>query len=111
MRFHQELAAFDCPLDGFNLVIQNQHWDENLERRLFHGEVTNRIPADSKTIDLFDVLVMFEIFSSRSQAKRGWARAGGPDFPPGFHDWFIGKKRIRITVWTPIEDDQTPNEC
>jgi hypothetical protein len=103
VRFHAEQAAFDCPLDGFNLAIQNQHWDESLEQLLFHGEVVNHIPADSQTMDLFDLLVMFEVFASRGQAKKSWKRAGGPGWPSGFHDWFIGKKKIRITIWNPVE--------
>jgi hypothetical protein len=96
-------SAFDCPLDGFNVAIKNQHWDEALELRLFHGEVVNHIPADSQAMDLFDLLVMFNIFASRGQAKKGWTRSGGPEWPLGFHDWFIGKKKIRITVWNPVE--------
>jgi hypothetical protein len=97
-------SAFEIPLSGVNIVIKNDAWNADLEHRLFHGENINHIPANSQHIDLFDMLVMLDIFTSRGQAKKSWNREGGPDWPPGFHDWFIGKKKTRITIWNPIPD-------
>lgn len=94
-------ASPNVDRDGMNIVIKNQHWDPDIELRLFHGEVCNHIPPTAP-IDLFDVLVMLDLQPSRGQAKKNWRKEGGPAFPPGFHDWFIGKRKTRITVWFPV---------
>ena len=99
--FNADFANHDAPRDGMNLVIQNEHWDERLEFLLFHGELCNRIPQTAH-FDLFDALVMLDLQPSRGQAKKNWHWEGGPEFPSGFHDWFIGKKKFRLTVWVPV---------
>ena len=98
----QNRLKIDCPKTGLNIVVQNPAWCPRLEQLLFHDEPVNRISPDSKAFDLFDLLVMLDIFPSRGQAKKGWNKPGGPGFPPGFHDWFIGKRRVRITTWVPV---------
>ena len=96
-------GAFDGPKDGINIVVKNEHWDAGIEHLLFHGEVCNRIPSPA-SFDLFDALVILDLQPSRGQAKKNWHKEGGPHFPPGFHDWFIGKKKFRLTVWVPVPD-------
>ena len=98
---HSALTSPDIVRNGINIVIKNEHWDEAIEHLLFHGEVCNRIPPTAP-IDLFDALVMHDLQPSRGQAKKNWHWEGGPEFPAGFHDWFIGKRKQRMTVWVPV---------
>ena len=49
-------------------------------------------------IIMADILVIVGIYSSKSKAKKdGWNNP----IPSGWYDNFIGKKRIRISIWNP----------
>ncbi len=54
-------------------------------------------------VDMFDILVMADIFTSKSQAHKNWTRTGR-DVPDGFTDiQNIGKFNQRLTIWRSDE--------
>lgn len=90
-------------MSDFNISIQNEHWDARTEHILFtdntgQGDAPTRIAP--MFFGMLDLLVTAGIFSSRTQARKaGWE----PGWPPGWTDITVGKKRIRICVWNPVE--------
>lgn len=70
------------------------------------GDEINRMPTTilyvSEGYDMYDVLVEFGLFASRSDARKNWTRTG-QEIPNGFSDFEgIGKRNNRLTIWKPI---------
>ena len=83
----------------FNFVIDNKNFDEHLLEAIFESEDVQFISAEN---DMFDILVMCDLFRSKSEARKNWKRTG-KDIPEGFTDIKnIGKLHHRLTIWNPI---------
>ena len=83
----------------FNFVIDNENFDEHLLEAIFESEDVQFISAEN---DMFDILVMCDLFRSKSEARKNWKRTG-KDIPEGFTDIKnIGKLHHRLTIWNPI---------
>jgi len=49
------------------------------------------------------LLVLIGAFPSITQARKSWKKTGA-EIPPGFSEFWIGKKRDkRLTIWNPTE--------
>lgn len=53
------------------------------------------------TFDMADLLVKIEAFPSKSQARKNWK--GSLELPPGWSEFWIGKKKRQICIWNPTE--------
>ena len=87
----------------FNFVIENENFKVNkdLVDTLFDGEDVQII---SSVFDMFDILVITELFRSKSEARKNWKRTE-KDIPEGFTDIKnIGKLHHRLTIWNPMGD-------
>lgn len=90
-----------------NLVVLNKNLagNEDLIFRLYDGE--EDIEYISEDLDMYDVLVKFNLFSSRSDAKRTWKRSG-QKIPEGFSDFpRIGKYKVNLYIWNPTSSLNT----
>ena len=85
-----------------NIVIENEHWSQDLETVLFAGEPTQHI---NEPFDMFDLLVLAGIFTSKKQARKNWTMTG-QEIPLGFNQFTVGKKRKDIWIWKPIVDSE-----
>jgi hypothetical protein len=82
-----------------NFVVINKYYDQDLLVLFFGGE---DVSAVDQNTDMYDVLVMAGIFSSKSQARKNWTRTG-KDIPAGFnHFEKIGRLHHSVCVWNPI---------
>lgn len=82
---------------------RNQDLIPNLFGEEFEGQVrTDPIIFVSKEADMYDILLLTGIFTTRSNAKRDWKRTG-KEIPKGF-SYFqkIGKRNARLVIWKPI---------
>jgi hypothetical protein len=87
----------------FNFVIQNKDFTVNkdLVDALFDGEDVQVI---SDVFDMFDILVITNMFRSKSEARKNWKRTG-KEIPEGFTDLEdIGKLHKRITIFNPKKE-------
>lgn len=85
-----------------NIIIQNEfvgEWDRN---NLFpDDEDVVLIRFDNPRIkDMFDILVLAEVFSSRGQAKKNWKKTTA-EIPKGWSEFWVGKKKKQICIWNP----------
>lgn len=87
-----------------NLVVANEYYKQDKERHsmcdaLFDGEGYSEIDP---SIDMYDILVSYGIFKSRSEVRKNWKRSGR-EIPKGFsHFADIGKLHHSIAIWRPI---------
>lgn len=86
----------------FNLAVKNKWWNQKIEEELFgKNEIVHHISPTAK-LDMFDILVLLGVYSSKARAKRRWTKT--PQFiPSGFTDFYVGPHRI--TIWNPINWD------
>lgn len=91
-----------------NIVIKNENFnpetDVGFAERLFGLDIDPNqkityIPGDA-TFDILDVLVLLNVFPSRSQARKNWK--GPIQFPPGVSDFTVGKQRHSVWIWNPM---------
>ena len=75
----------------------NQYNDKELEQIILGQEIQY---IDS-SVDIYDILMMSEVFKSRAQAKKNW---NGPDIKPGYNEFLnIGKFNKNIYVFLPVQ--------
>lgn len=86
-------------MNDLNIVIRNEHWDESLEQLLFAGEDVVRF---APSVDMHDLLVGFDFFPSKSQARKNWTKTG-KDVPAGFNEFVVGKTKQKLWIWNPVE--------
>lgn len=78
-----------------NIVIDTTYIKESDISLFFGKENVIHLPEG---VDMYDILVEFSIFSSKSDAKKNWNRTG-KEIPFGFSDFEkIGKFNHRITI-------------
>lgn len=77
----------------YNFVVKNEFWDKQTELNLFGNDPIEYVESFS----LIEFLVKLGIFPSKGQAKKNKFFDSN-----GFTDIIVGKKRIRISAWTPI---------
>ncbi len=78
----------------YNFVIKNEFWDKKTETHLFGNDPIEYVDSFS----FVECLVKLGIFPSKGQAKKNKFSDSN-----GFNDIIVGKKRIRITYWIPIQ--------
>jgi len=86
----------------FNIVIKNEFYEreKDLIPGLFNGE---EIVLVDSSLDMYDILKMCGLFSSKSEARKNWTRTG-KEVPKGFSDFErIGKMKHRLTIFNPIK--------
>lgn len=89
----------------FNILVKNENVVGDEADLFFGGEDLFFVEPTS---DIFDVLVMLNIFASKSDARKNWKRSQGKDIPKGFTDFDrVGKKKVRITILNPTEANIT----
>ena len=83
------------------IVVENQFFEKNKDLiEPFFGEVTPIVvPPET---DMWDILVNFQFFAKRSDAKKNWKNSG-MEIPDGWNEFLaIGKKRRNLWVWKPL---------
>jgi hypothetical protein len=85
-----------------NIVIINEFLEGN-EDLIYLLFGTEEIQYISGTMDMYDILVKFDLFSSKGNAKKNWTKSK-QDVPDGFNIFNrIGKYRIDLYIWKPTE--------
>lgn len=88
-----------------NFIVANGeelHTDASLFFSDKNGKVHEPVIEITSDKDMYDILVMADIFPSKGQARKNWTRTGA-EIPKGFTDLTnIGKLRHRITILNPI---------
>lgn len=89
-----------------NFIINNGNELSNDSQLFFSdrsGIVQEPVIEVSPDKDIYDILVMANIFPSKGQAKKNWTRTDAA-ISEGFTDFKnIGKLRHRITILNPIK--------
>ena len=85
-------------MSDFNFLVKNGREEETDARLFFDNEEV--IPISTNK-NMYDILVMTNIFSSKSQARKNWAKTGA-NIPEGFSDFIVGKLKHRICILNPI---------
>lgn len=77
--------------------------------KLFYGDPSQQeigertITIKDGEADMYDLLVMLEVFPSKAQARKNWKRSG-QEIPYGYSDFEkIGKLSNRLTIFKPME--------
>ena len=83
----------------FNVVIKNENLEKNKDLiPLIFGD-EDIILIEGK--DMFDILVMCNLFQSKGQARKNWTKTG-KEIPQGFNDFEkLGKLNHRLTIFNP----------
>lgn len=95
-------------MKSLHVAFKNDHFDRSFMDILFHPfdewEDDIRIVEPGK-LDIFDCLVMLEIFPSKGQARKNWK--GPTEFRPGFqHFERLGKMKKELVVWIPVKESE-----
>src|SRR5574343_1633405 len=95
------------PFEDLNVILQTEHCDKPLEWMCFFGdEDAFLMPGNT---DIFDLLVMLDVFPSKSQAKKNWKR--DTSIPDGFTQIEdIGKRRKTLCIVKPFKPPTEENE-
>jgi hypothetical protein len=87
-----------------NIVILNNYFDIDMQRKLFGNELVDCYMVNE--YDMYDILVLFKIFSSKSEARKNWERTG-KEIPPGYNEFKnIGKQKKALYIWNPVGDEK-----
>jgi hypothetical protein len=76
-----------------------------MQHQLFGDELIDyyNYPEIGNKYDMYDILVLFKIFSSKSEARKNWERTG-KEIPPGYNEFKnIGKQKKALYIWNPID--------
>ena len=91
-------------MDYLNIVVMTPWVQEGDEELLFGPlepkEKVHRIGVGM--LSMWRLLVLLGAFPSISQARKNWKDKSGT-IPPGFSEFWVGKKRRRLTIWSPQE--------
>jgi len=89
----------DTGSSDVNIVVENDNLDTELAISLFDSNKWLTVP---KTTDMFDILVMLNLFKNKGQAKKNWKKTGR-DIPNGFsHFTRLGKFNSAISIFNQI---------
>lgn len=85
-------------MNEHNFIVKNGNELPEDSRLFFHDEPIEFLEP---SIDMFDILIKLEVFSSKSQARKNWNRTN-QEIPEGFSDFErVGKLKHRITILNP----------
>jgi len=93
-------------MKDINIVVENEHLEGNrdLLMTLFAQWTDKKLPEItfvSPDMDMYDILVLVDLFQSKGEAKKNWKRTG-QSVPEGFSDFErVGKRKNRLTIWNP----------
>lgn len=86
-----------------NFVVKNEYLFDNDVKTLFgdfNGNIED-VEYIPETLDMYDILVMSNLFKSKSDAKRNWTRTG-KEVPCGWSEFKkIGKLNSHLCIWNP----------
>ena len=88
-------------MDFLNVIVDNGNVFENDKELVFGDDDVIVVPT---TTTIFDLLVMIEAFSSKSQARKNWT--GPAIIPDGFSEFKIGKLKRHLCIWNPKKMEQ-----
>lgn len=85
-----------------NIIIDNENVlpgdDVMLFGKLGSSSVDEKVHVLPSTTSFADIMVMFNIFSSKGQAKKnGWDKP----IPFGWSEWTVGKLKHTLWIWNP----------
>jgi len=91
----------------FNFIILNDS-NQSGDAELFfgdhegnlHDDITIEITPDK---DMYDILVMTNIFKSKGDARKNWTKTG-KEIPWGFSYFRVGKLRHTICILNTLKD-------
>lgn len=87
----------------YNFIIVNSNYQQQDCQLFFGGEQVILINAE-RTVDMYDLLVLADVFPSKSVARKNWKTNDG-SIQSGFSDFTgIGKMNKRITILNPRGD-------
>jgi len=85
-------------MNFLNVIVDNGNVREEDKEDLFGDE---EVVLVSTTTSIFDLLITLGAFQSKSQARKNWKH--GKETPPGFSEFFVGKRKRHLTIWNPME--------
>lgn len=90
-------------MDFLNVIIDNGNVRDTDRNMIFPKEelVTIIRPDNPNIKDVLDLLVILEAFPSKSQARKNWT--GPIQFPPGWSEFWVGKRKRFLGIWNPTE--------
>ena len=89
----------------FNVLINNQNVVGDEVDLFFNGEDLFFVDG---SVDMFDILVTLNVFTSKGEARKSWKKTQGKEIPEWFTDInLIGKRKIRITLLNLTEANIT----
>ena len=86
-------------MNFLNIIIQNSNIQEGDQGALFPKE--EDVAWGTTTTTIWELLVNLGCFQSKSQARKNWK--GPASIPPGWSEFFIGKKQRHLCIWNPTE--------
>ncbi|MHA2274844.1 MAG: hypothetical protein ACXAC2_03720 [Candidatus Kariarchaeaceae archaeon] len=85
-----------------NIIVMNDHFEDNKHLIPLLFEDWDIIHYVNTDINMYDILVKYEFFSSNGDCKRKWNKTGR-DIPNGYTDIIqIGKFNRNLTIWNPV---------
>lgn len=92
-------------MQELNVVVLNNNVDA-IDMLWFMKQLFKDDPITTVTdgVDMYNLLVMLEVFPSRSEAKKNWTRTGR-EILPGYNEIKdIGKQKKALYIWNPIKE-------
>jgi hypothetical protein len=89
-------------MQELNIVVLNANFASNSDMivKLFGDE---GLEVVNPLKDMYDLLVMLGVFSSKSEARKNWIRTG-KEIPPGYNEFKnIGKQKKALYIWNPMK--------
>jgi hypothetical protein len=80
----------------FNFAVKNNSFvDGECLKILFDNEKIIWLEPDAT---MAEVLVLAGIYESKTRARKD----GYNELPIGWYDKYVGKKKVRISIWNPV---------